>query len=144
AVTLVLGGVLLVEPARAWLIDGVRAAAVAVGLTSDDTGAPVAPVPEGPTMRVTFAWTGSTFEIAAGTAHGTLVLRHGASGRAAAESNGAGGIVITPRGLRLDGAGADDVVYTVTLPAGVAAVRVIRADGISEHALRATGDVSIP
>lgn len=144
AVTLVLGGALLVEPARAWMIDGLRAAAVAVGLTSDERAPAVAPAPAGSTMRVSFAWTGSTFEIAAGAASGTLVLRRGETGRAAAESNGTGGIVITPRGIRLDAAGADGAVYTVTLPPSVGTVRLIRPEGASEHALPATGEVNIP
>lgn len=127
-----LGGTLLVEPARAWIIEQMRAAAVASGLiepTPTAPAAPVAPPSIEPGWRFSLPWSTDSFELDAGDAVGTLVIRRGTGPSAIIESADAGvtRIAITPLGMRLIGAGTGVATYTLTLPPTVSRLHLVRA-----------------
>jgi hypothetical protein len=142
AIALLLGAVLLVEPARAWVLDRARTIAEAAGLIDaaslDST--PVEPR-GGADVRVSFPWSSATFDIAAGSAAGTVMITTGTAGEATAEIAGTSGtsLMVVPAGIRIEGAGAAAATYTLTLPPAVATVRLIREDGTVEHAVPADG-----
>jgi hypothetical protein len=145
AIALLLGAVLLVEPARAWVLDRARAVAEAVGLVAaapSDNAAPVEPE-GGADMRVSFPWSSSTFDIAAGSAAGTLMITTGRAGEATAEIAGTSGasLMVVPAGIRIEGAGGAAATYTLTLPPAVSTVRLIREDSTVEHAVPADGSM---
>lgn len=145
AIVILLGGVLLVEPARAWVIDSLRAAAVAVGLVEGAATphAPVLPQTSGAGVRFSFAWSAPSIDVDAGGARGTLVIRRGVAGRVTAESRGAAaaGIVIMPDGIRLEGAGDGAAEYMLTLPPAVRVLDMSTTGGRVRHVLPATEDV---
>lgn len=125
AMAVLLGGVMLVEPARAWVIEQARAIAVVTGLVDSppDSPAPTA----GPGWRFAFPWSARTFEVNAGAARGTLVIRRGTEPRAIVESMDAGTtrIVVTPTGAVLAGADTTPAAYTFVLPPEVEELRVV-------------------
>lgn len=142
AIALLLGAVLLVEPARAWVLDRARTIAQAAGLVDaarlDTT--PVEPA-GGADVRVSFPWSSATFDIAAGSAAGTIVITSGTAGDATAEIAGTSGtsLMVVPAGIRIEGAGGAAATYTLMLPPAVATVRLIREGGTVEHAVPADG-----
>jgi hypothetical protein len=142
AIALLLGAVLLVEPARAWVLDRARTIAEAAGLIDaaslDST--PVEPR-GGADVRVSFPWSSATFDIAAGSAAGTVMITTGTAGEATAEIAGTSGtsLMVVPAGIRIEGAGGAAATYTLTLPPAVATVRLIREGGPVEHAVPADG-----
>lgn len=143
AIALLLGAVLLVEPARAWVLDRARTVAEAVGLIDAaplDVTAPVEPE-DGADMRVSFSWSSATFDIAAQTAAGTLMITRGVANEVTAEIAGTSGtsLMVVPAGIRIEGAGGATATYTLTLPPAVATVRLIRDGGMVEHAVPADG-----
>jgi hypothetical protein len=142
AIALLLGAVLLVEPARAWVLDRARTIAEAAGLIN---AAPLETTPVEPQggadVRVSFPWSSTTFDIAAGSAAGIVMITTGTADEATAEIAGTSGtsLMVVPAGIRIEGAGGAAATYTLTLPPAVATVRLIREDGTVEHAVPADG-----
>ena len=142
AIALLLGAVLLVEPARAWVLDRARTIAEAAGLI-DAAPPDITPVEPagGADVRVSFPWSSATFDIAAGSAAGTVLITTGTADEVTAEIAGTSGtsLMVVPAGIRIEGAGAAAATYTLTLPPAVANVRLIREGGTVEHAVPADG-----
>jgi hypothetical protein len=145
-IALLLGGVLLVEPVRAWVLDQARAVAEAVGLldTEPADASPAAPASSTPAagvdVRYSFPWSASTFEITTGSAIGTLVITTGRAGQVTAATTGTAGSFLTmPEGIRIEGEGATDAVYTITLPPDVRTLRLNHGGRTIEHTVPAGG-----
>lgn len=142
AIVLLLGLAWAVPPARAWMLERGRAVAEALGFVARPSTpaahAPAPSVPETAAVRVSFAVSTDTFDIAATPAAGQLVIRHNSETLGTAEAVGAPGSSFTIlRGLRIEGPASAAATYTITLPAHVIAVRVhsrvyplARADGL--------------
>jgi hypothetical protein len=145
AVFVLIGGVLLVPPARAWVVDQARAVAAAAGLIDDavvpDSGAQRGGAPEGAAIRVSFPWSSTVLEVAADEARGVLLVVVGTGGAVTAETVGsASTFMVTPAGIRIDGTGDANAVHTVVLPPIVQHLRLLR-DGLTiEHRVPAAGD----
>ena len=149
SIAILLGGVLLVEPARAWVLERARTVAEVVGLV-DSAPAEVAPPVDGvrgADVRLSFPWSAATFDIAVGNAAGNITITAGSGDEATAEMAGASGtsLMVVPAGIRIEGSGSADALYTLTLPPAVTTVRVIRAGGTAIYDLPADGGVlSVP
>ncbi|HSK20317.1 MAG TPA: hypothetical protein VK912_14290 [Longimicrobiales bacterium] len=144
--TLLFGGLLLVEPARAWVGDQLRAAAGSLGLINvQAVPDPPEPPPAASDVRLSFEWASATFDISALTAAGTVVIRRGDVGVATAEIMGSpdGALTVMPGGIRIEGGGAPDAVYALTLPPNVE-VRLRRGDTVTEHHVPDSGTLRLP
>ncbi|MBR9989510.1 MAG: hypothetical protein KFH98_07130 [Gemmatimonadetes bacterium] len=144
-VTVLLGGVLLVEPVRAWVLDQVRTAAESVGLISaapvvETPVTPVAPA-TGADLRLSFPWSSIVFEISAGSAAGRIVAAAGTDVQVTVEVAGSAGttLMVTPAGIRIEGASDPEAVFTITLPPVVQTLRLNHDGRIVEHAVPAGG-----
>jgi hypothetical protein len=140
AFALVLLPFVFVPPARAWVVDQVRAAAAVLGIAraADRPAGDVAPAAPGSATAafdVSFAAASNVLTVHVATAGGTLVVRRGHGSDAVASASGAraGGLAIMPDGVRLDGGGSDDAVYTLTVPPHVRQIRVDRGGDVSFH-----------
>jgi hypothetical protein len=145
SIAILLGAVLLVEPARAWVLEQARAVAEVVGLV-DSAPTDVAPqvdVARDADVRLSFPWSAATFDIAVGNAAGNITITAGSADEATAEMAGASGtsLMVVPTGIRIEGSGSADALYTLTLPSVVTTVRVIRAGGTAIYDLPADGGV---
>lgn len=145
SIAILLGAVLLVEPARAWVLAQARAVAEVVGIVDsapDDVAPPFDGV-RGADVRLSFPWSAATFDIAVGNAAGHITITRGSGDEATAEMAGASGtsLMVVPAGIRIEGSGSADALYTLTLPTVVTTVRVIRAGGTAIYDLPATGGV---
>lgn len=156
-IVLLLGGVLLVEPARAWVFEQARVLAAVAGLAEDEPRAPVLapgaddapPVFSGSDMRISVAWSADSFEIFSGTAAGRLIVAAGPAGQASAEIAGTAGttLLLMPSGIRIEGPGGSEAVFQLTLPPAVRTLYLTGPDGRMEYALpsgRTALELSLP
>jgi hypothetical protein len=104
---------------------------------------PPAPVPDGAApadaaIRFTVPWAGAAFAVDAGAADGTLIVVRGVEGSVSAEIAGAGAsLTFVPLGVRVEGPGSPETVYTIALPPSVEVLRLtydgrtrsVRVDG---------------
>lgn len=148
-ILVLLGGIVLVEPARARIVELARDLAQAVGITfthAPEPNAFDATASEGAAVRVAFDWNDATFAITVDAAAGTLIVHRGPAGRVSIEAADVPGadVVALPDGVRIEGAGDTDATYTVTLPPSVTTLRVRSPAGESVYALPPDGALRLP
>jgi anti-sigma factor RsiW len=147
AITLVLGGVLLVEPVRAWVVDQARAIGATIGIGGDDQGTvPADAQPTDADVSYAFPWSSAVFGIDAGSTAGTIIVVRDTGSSVVADMTDAAdaSFTVMPTGLRIDGRGSEAAVYTLSLPPVVTTIRV-RWDGATrDHAVPAEGPLRVP
>lgn len=144
AILLLLVGIVLVEPARARVVELARDLAQAIGIAPANAPARSTAEPAGAPVRVAFDWNAETFVIAIDAAAGTLVVQRGPAGRATVEADAPGTEMLAlPDGVRIGGADAA-VTWTVTLPPSVTMLRVRSPAGETLHALPPEGALRLP
>ena len=128
AAAVVAGLILIVPPARAWMVERARDVAAALGFLPTEPPAEAPPsAPLGADLAVSFAVEAAGFDVHVPDPAGVLVVRQGTDAVGTAEASGGGSFVILPEGIRVEDAAAG-AVYQLTLPSTVTTVSVRSAD----------------
>lgn len=152
AIAVLIAGGLAVEPARAWVLDRLRAAAEAISDVGAapptiDAEAPVSPA-AGADLEVRVPLRGDSLYLEVVGGSGVLVI--GRSADAAARLRMRGGtdatLVVMSNVARIGGGTTGETVFELDVPATVAAVIIVRSDGSrSAYALEPSGrELRIP
>jgi hypothetical protein len=138
-----LGGLLAVQPVRAYVAESLHSLAAALGLVDPAaTPEPAVQQVDAGSVRIGIAWRGAELRLDVAGTRGTLEMRRGTDNEQVFLSYpSAADVVVLPDGLRI--AAPATGLYTLELPPHVERVRLARGTEDEVHEAPAAGSVRV-